>query len=95
MVADEGNRRKWDRYTAHRGMLALGTNAEMLVFYVRSGEALFRIDDPHKPHPPPTRSELESVRRALRNLRKKGLVYATKHRAHVTYERPGKNPNTV
>jgi hypothetical protein len=75
-------------------MFSLGTDAEMLVRYVRSGKALFMVNDPHKPHPPPTCSELESVRRALRNLRKKGLVYATKYPARVNYEQPGKKPKS-
>jgi hypothetical protein len=35
----------------------------------------------------PTRSQLESVRRALRNLRKQGLVLQTKYR-HVFYACP-------
>ena len=65
---------------AHRGTFSLGTDAEMLVYYVRSGPTLWSADDPYTPHPPSTRSELESVRRALRNLRKKGLVFATKYR---------------
>jgi hypothetical protein len=32
--------------------------------------------------------------RALRNLRKKGLVYATKYPRRVYYQQPGKKPNT-
>ena len=39
-------------------------------------------------------AEVESVRRALRNLRKKGLVYATKYPRRVYYQQPGKKPNT-
>jgi hypothetical protein len=85
---------EWDKRVAHRGMFYVGTDAEMLVYYVRSGNALFSVGDPHMPHPPPTRSELESVRRALRNLRKKGLVYARRYPASVGYERPGKKPNS-
>ena len=34
------------------------------------------------------------MRRALRNLRKKGLVYATKYPRRVYYQQPGKKPNT-
>jgi hypothetical protein len=40
--------------------------------------------------PPPTRSELESVRRALRNLRKQGLVQSPIKYRHVVYL--GKGP---
>ena len=74
-------------------MFFMGTDAQMLAWYVRSGEAILRWDDPHRPHPPATRSELESVRRALRNLRKQGLIEVTKYR-HGVYKMPGKKPKS-
>ena len=83
-------------------MFSMGIDAEMLVYYVRSGKALFWVTDPHRyavnddgkivlgRHPPPTRSEVESMRRALRNLGKQGLILATLNYRHVIYMTPGK-----
>jgi hypothetical protein len=71
-----------------RGMFSFGTSADMLAQYVRSGRLLWSVADPYRSMPV-TRSEIESVRRALRSLRKQGLVEVTKYR-HVVYQAPGK-----
>jgi hypothetical protein len=45
--------------------------------------------------PPVPRSELESVRRALRNLRKQGLVIdPVYYPRRIYYRRPRKQPNS-
>jgi hypothetical protein len=82
----------WDK----RGALSMGARVNDLVCYVRvvkatgSGEAFRSVDDPWKGHngghPPPTRSEIESVRRALRNLRKQGLLPPPIKYRHVVYK---------
>jgi hypothetical protein len=78
-----------------RGRFCLEATAERLALYVRSGPCLLETvgDDARiegHPRHVPTRSEIESVRRALRNLRKQGLVLPG-HRLNCTiYERPGK-----
>jgi hypothetical protein len=93
---------KWKR--GNRGMLCLGATAKTLACYVRVGKVYNSVADPYRTiehrdgeivrghHPPPTRSELESVRRALRNLRKQGLVLPPTKYRHVIYEAPGKKP---
>ena len=89
---------KWHRFSARQGRFPFGTDAKMLVYYVRAGNALFSAADPHNfhngGHPPPTRSELESVRRALRNLRKQGLILPPIKHRHVIYMTPGKRPRS-
>jgi len=64
----------------NRGIFHLGADAKELAHYIIAGEAIRTVDDPtyYRGGYTPTRSEVESVRRALRNLRKKGL-YATKY----------------
>jgi hypothetical protein len=81
------------RGNANKGMFAMGTSAEMLACYVRVGKVYLSAADPYRykgGHPPPTRSELESVRRALRNLRKQGLVDPPIKYRHVIYMTRGK-----
>jgi hypothetical protein len=74
-----------------RGIFHLGTDTGTLARYVIAGETIYSAADPCRGTGyTPTRSELESVRRALRNLRKKGLVYATKYPRRVYYQCPGK-----
>ena len=53
-------------------------------------QELKRSASPRPVRMPPTRSELESVRRALRNLRKQGLVLPPIKIHNVIYERPGR-----
>jgi hypothetical protein len=84
---------KNDRGRANKGMFSCGTNAEMLACYVCVGNVFGSAADPYHfkgGHPPPTRSELESVRRALRNLRKQGLVDPPINHRHVVYQIAGR-----
>ena len=82
------------RRMADRGKYFLGASAEDLVYACRAaGGQLDSVEARNKPRPKPTRAELESVRRALRNLRKQGLIKVTKYR-HVIYEMPGKKPRS-
>jgi hypothetical protein len=76
---------RWDRLSAHQGRFSMGADAKTLAVYVR-GE--------RDGHPSPTRSELESVRRALRNLRKQGLILPPTKYRHVIYMTPGKRPRS-
>jgi hypothetical protein len=80
----------------NRGIFHLEVDAKELAHYIIAGEAVRTVDDPtyYRGGYTPTRSEVESVRRALRNLRKKGLVYAIKYPRRVYYQQPGKKPNT-
>jgi hypothetical protein len=81
------------RGRANKGMFSF---TKMLVKYVRIGKVLGSAGDPYHykgGHPPPTRSELESVRRALRNLRKQGLVDPPIKYRHVIYQTPSKPPS--
>jgi hypothetical protein len=71
-----------------RGRWSMGADAETLVYRVRAdGQPIYSIGAEHFTATRPTRSELEVVRRALRNLRKQGLIEVTKYR-HVIYKMP-------
>jgi hypothetical protein len=95
---------RWDRRQSQRGTLAMGTDARRLVQYIRVARAtgygrwLGTANDPwgfdNGGHPKPTRSELESVRRALRNLRRQGLLQEKLRLNYSIWEQPGKKPNT-
>ena len=84
-----------------QGPMSMGTNAETLARYAAATTKAGHPVVPYSAEDPyaymgdfdyiPTRSELESVRRALRNLRKQGLVLGTQYR-HVIYKMPGKKP---
>jgi hypothetical protein len=82
-----------------RRMWHLGTDAATLAHYVAAGKEMYSAGDPYRKlffdsdghpqhaHYTPTRSELESVRRALRKLRKQGLVSPpTRYPSRVYYE---------
>jgi hypothetical protein len=82
----------WDRREAQRGKFAMGATAKLLVDYVRADGKLYTMDDPYYVNPPrprPTRAELESVRRALRNLRRQGLIATPIKYRQVVYQTPG------
>ena len=79
-----------------RGPHFLGATTEELARYV--------VSDMERQHgwscswsgPAPTRSQLESVRRALRNLRKQGLIIEPKrYPQRIYYEMPGKKPTVL
>ena len=90
----------------HRGMFWLGTQVENLARYVRSGPAMHSVNDPDMAlvrkqdgsfeyiTRKPTRSEIESVRRALRNLRKQGLIPPGLRLNYTIHEGPGKKPQS-
>jgi hypothetical protein len=91
-----------------QGMLALGTDVELLAHYVQCGEAMDSVHCPHRAvlrdktgafvlgeavgfHP--TRSDIESVRRALR-MRMQGLVVGVKvYHGKFSYVAPRRTPN--
>jgi hypothetical protein len=79
---------RWGR--GGRGKFPYGADVDLLAHYVQCGEAMGSVACPHSKQRilirgrfagwseatgfHPTRSDLESVRRALRNLRMQGLV---------------------
>jgi hypothetical protein len=80
----------------HRGK---GSDVELLAHYVRSlemgsmSEPSYRlVRQADEGRVPITRSELESVRRALRNLRKQGLIEPPMRIQRVVYRRAAKKP---
>jgi hypothetical protein len=87
---------KWNRLSAKRGPLSImGSSAKRLAEYVQAGGKPRSLCGVHGiPTTEPTRSELESVRRALRNLRKQGLVLPPTKYRHVIYRTPGKRPTS-
>jgi hypothetical protein len=87
---------RWDKRRANRGRLGFGGDAEMLAHYVKCGESMHTVacDQTHNGEGYiPTRSELESVHRALRNLRKQGLVCRHFKYRRASFITPAERPS--
>ena len=90
--------RELARYVAHYKVCGDAIDARGHPYTIMNAEraaiAEARVRGEAMHHAPPTRSELESVRRALRNLRQQGLVIEPqRYPPRVYYRQPGKQPN--
>jgi hypothetical protein len=81
------------RKPEQQGMWCMGASAKNLAHYVKSGTRMWSTRDPF-PNYEPTRADIESVRRALRNLRRQDRVLPPIKHRHVIYIGPGWRPRS-
>jgi hypothetical protein len=86
---------KWHRLMDRQGLHAIGARVEDIAHYVYCGPHVrCSVDCPrfYNGGYASTRSQLEAVRRALRNLRKQGLVTPPQRFGLVIYTAPNAKP---